>query len=172
MTRLTTPTTLFAIAAAGLLALPAAALADGDRHDRGDRRHFSSRGGLKIKIGDTSVAIGGGYHTGHTKRHHVRHHHRSPQRVWVPGHFEYRSHQVLVERGHYASHHVPAQYRTVYRHGCPVRVLVRPAHYTRIWVPDRYETVSKRVWVPGYWQTTVHRGGHDTPHSGSAYCRR
>jgi hypothetical protein len=59
--------------------------------------------------------------------------------------------------------HVPAEYVTRYDHcGRPYQVCVRPAYDDRVVVPGCWETVSERVWVPGYGHG--HRRGHGRWH--------
>jgi hypothetical protein len=75
-----------------------------------------------------------------------------------PGHFEERHTRVLVVPGHYEVRHVPAVYRTVHDPwGRCVQVLVKPACYERVWVPDQFETRCERVWVPDRYETRCQR---------------
>lgn len=122
------------------------------------RRHYESSGGLVIAGKWGSVSIG-------TRIGDARHGHgvncgcsscvtTYRQGIWVPGHYEYRDTRVLVEPGHNIRRYVPPAYRTVYRYGCKVTELVRDGYYEHIWVPDRYEFTTTKVWVPGFWQTT------------------
>ncbi len=103
----------------------------------------------------------------------------APARRWVPGHYQVRTEQVLVEPGHYEWHEqsVPVQpghyemrcipaVEKILRdsRGRPRKVVTRPACTKKVWVParyemrkvkvyvpPRYETRQVRVWVPGHW---------------------
>jgi hypothetical protein len=60
------------------------------------------------------------------------------EKVWIPG----RSRRVWVE----------PVYRTEFTScGNPVQILVTPGHYQMIQEPGHFETVKKKVWVPGTW---------------------
>jgi len=63
------------------------------------------------------------------------------------GHWETRCERVLVP-GYWDRQHVPAVYGWLYD-GCGRRYwgIVKPACVERVWVPARYETRSRRVWV-------------------------
>ena len=103
----------------------------------------------------------------------------APARRWVPGQYQTRTEQVLVEPGHYEWHKQrvlvePGHYETrtlpaaekirrdSRRKG--QKVVVKPARTKKVWiparyemrkvkvyVPPRYETRQIRVWVPGHW---------------------
>ena len=64
------------------------------------------------------------------------------------GHWETRTVAVLVEPAHWELRTIPARYE-LYRgaFGELVRVCVEPARTVRVWVPDRYEYRTQRVWV-------------------------
>ena len=152
---------------------------DRDRHRDRDDDRAAVRGRITISTGNASITLGGHYrdgdrhrghrghhfHRGHGRYHHVHprlHRYRPPvihHRVWVPGHYETRTAQLLIEPGHYTYRDVPPVYETRYRHGRPVRVLVREGYRERIWAPARYETRHTQVWVPGYWKTVTTRPG-------------
>ena len=63
------------------------------------------------------------------------------------GHWETVCEQVWVE-GYWHEEHVPARYGWVTDH-CGRRqwVMLEPARCQRTWVPGRYETRHRRVWV-------------------------
>ena len=69
--------------------------------------------------------------------------------AWVGrGHWETRTRQVLVEPGHWEVRTAPAVYELRRgRWGLLIRVCVQPARTYRVWVADRYEYVTERVWV-------------------------
>ena len=100
-------------------------------------------------------------------------------RRWVPGYYQTRTEQVLVEPGHHEWHEQsvlvePGHYET--RSLPPVKeilpnsrgrfhkVVTKPTRTRRVWIPDRYEIRrvkvyvppryeirQVRVWVPGHW---------------------
>ncbi|MCK4850365.1 MAG: hypothetical protein KAT11_03385 [Phycisphaerae bacterium] len=103
----------------------------------------------------------------------------APARRWVPGHYQVRTEQLLVEPGHYEWHKQrvlvePGHYeirtlpaaekiRRDSRRKAQ-KVVVKPARTKKVWVParyemrkvkvyvpPRYETRRIRVWVPGHW---------------------
>ncbi|HEX5050527.1 MAG TPA: hypothetical protein VFZ65_02030 [Planctomycetota bacterium] len=65
------------------------------------------------------------------------------------GHWETRCEQVLVP-GYWSEEHVPATYGWIYSL-CGHREwgIVDRGGCRRVWVPDRWETRSHRVWVAG-----------------------
>ena len=98
----------------------------------------------------------------------------TPNRQWVPGHYEIRTEQVLVEPGHYEwqlqsvlvepGHYEIVIVRPASREARNSRAPITPVRTQKVWVPDRYEmrkiriyvpdryeTRQVRVWVPGYW---------------------
>jgi hypothetical protein len=85
---------------------------------------------------------------------------RSPQRVWVPGHYEVSTERHWVE-GWWEQVLVPAEYQRVrlvrydeYGRAYTAwkNVLVQEAHYERVWHEGYWETREVREWVPGYWE--------------------
>lgn len=72
----------------------------------------------------------------------------------VPGHYEDRVQTVLVEQGHWQKVRVPAVEQMVYdRHGRAKIVTVVPERREKVWVPDRFETRTVRVWVAPVYRT-------------------
>ena len=63
------------------------------------------------------------------------------------GHYETRCEQVLVP-GYWETRCVPAVYGWIYS-GCGHRSwgVIKPACHEQVWVPARYETQTRRVWV-------------------------
>lgn len=144
------------VAAAVLLGGAVSAQADGrdrgrnDRFDRGrdDRgpsrvivvqpRREEPRSGVRfgIVLGQPSVVV------------------PAPATRWVEGYYRTETRQVLVEPGHY-------EFRTIERivekrypsNGPPYTVVIQEGGTQKVWVPDRYETVTTQVWVPGYWES-------------------
>jgi hypothetical protein len=78
--------------------------------------------------------------------------HRREERVWIEGRHEEHFEEVWVEAREVRVH-VPAEHRIV-RDACGRErlVLVRPAHWRVECIPGRFETVVRRVWVPGRWE--------------------
>jgi len=89
-------------------------------------------------------------------------------RTWVPERYETREEQVLVAPERHDRVWVDAEYVTRYdRHGCAIRVLVRPGYWKEVCIPARYETRCTQVRIPGYWTEVAvnnryddHRHGH------------
>lgn len=77
----------------------------------------------------------------------ARRSHRAPVRQRTHGHWVTRCEQVLVP-GYWTTEHVPAVFGWVFD-SCGHRHwgIVTPACSRRVWVPARYETQSRRVWV-------------------------
>lgn len=77
--------------------------------------------------------------------------------TWVPGHYESRTTQVLVQPGHYEDHHVDRVVETRYpaNGGPPQTVVIQQGGVQRVWVPDRYENRTTQVWVPGHYETAT-----------------
>ena len=90
---------------------------------------------------------------------------RTEQVLVEPGHYEWRKQRVLVEPGHYETRTLPAAEK-IRRNSRPKaqKVVVKPARTKKVWVParyemrkvkvyvpPRYETRRIRVWVPGHW---------------------
>ncbi len=84
-------------------------------------------------------------------------------RHWVPGQYQTRTEQVLVEPGHYEWHEQsvlvePGHYeirvlppvQQIIRHSRekPHRLLAEPARTKRIWIPARYEMRKVKVYLP------------------------
>ena len=81
----------------------------------------------------------------------------APQREWMEGYWTERCERVWIE-ARQTQVWVPAEYRTAYDHcGRPYDVLVRPGYWRTECVPGRYETVTRREWVPGRWVYRQHR---------------
>ncbi|MCY2930127.1 MAG: hypothetical protein NTV86_11665 [Planctomycetota bacterium] len=76
------------------------------------------------------------------------------QQVMVaPGHYEDQVQTVLVAKGHWEKVCIPAAQQMVTdRHGRTRLVTVVPEHKEKVWVPDRFETRTVRVWVPPVYQ--------------------
>jgi len=85
---------------------------------------------------------------------------RSPQRVWIPGHYETRCERVWIE-GYWEEVWIPPEYKNVrvtrydargHRTTFWKRVLVREGYHDRTWHEGYWDTHEVREWVPGYWQ--------------------
>jgi hypothetical protein len=64
------------------------------------------------------------------------------------GHWETHTVKVLVEPGHWETRTIPPVYQTFRgRLGRTILLCVRPGRVERVWVPDRYEYRTERVWV-------------------------
>ena len=75
----------------------------------------------------------------------------TPRRVWIPGHHEWRTREVVVP-GAVRRVWVPARYETRYDPcGRAYRVCVSAGYWDRICEPDRVEHRRTRVWVAGHW---------------------
>ena len=73
-------------------------------------------------------------------------------RVWVPGHYETRSHDVWVP-GHREKVWIEAAYETVIDScGRRSRRLVRHGYWDVIEHPGHYETRHEKIWVPGRYE--------------------
>ncbi len=128
---------------------------------RSGRRAGGSRHGLTLSIGleqlfgNTSARrwVPGYYQT------------RTEQVLVEPGHHEWHEQSVLVEPGHYETRSLPPV-EEILRHsrGRVHKVVTKPARTRKVWIPDRYEmrkvkvyvppryeTRQVRVWVPGHW---------------------
>ena len=96
-----------------------------------------------------SVMVGSDHGHRHSHRHrghvHVEPVLRAPARH---GHWKTVYEEVLVP-GYWSDQHVPATYGWIYE-SCGHRRwgIVAPASCTRVWIPARYETRSRQVWVP------------------------
>ncbi|MBN1256508.1 MAG: hypothetical protein JXA52_02245 [Planctomycetes bacterium] len=81
---------------------------------------------------------------------------RTYDQVWIPGHYETRIEQVLVEPGHYETIVIPAKYVTYYdRERRRQSVIVEASRKERVWVEPVYEPRAVQVWVPGYYTQTL-----------------
>jgi hypothetical protein len=85
---------------------------------------------------------------------------RSPQRTWVPGHYEIRAERIWIE-GYWEEVWIPPEYKQIRvthydRHGRPYtvwkQVLVREGHHEKIWHEGYWETREVREWIPGHWE--------------------
>jgi hypothetical protein len=107
----------------------------------------TSDGGIRAraKIGDVVVSIG--------SRPAIR----PAARIWVPGHFETQSYRVWVpgrtEKIWVAPVYEHRHRKYGHRRGT-VKVLVRAGYWKTIRHPGHYETRTKRVWIPGYYQSS------------------
>jgi hypothetical protein len=100
-----------------------------------------------------SVVLGHDHNHGHNHGHNHRHNHGHVKivpvrRAPVHGHWETRCEQVLVP-GYWHEEHVPPTYGWTYDH-CGHRHwgIVDPGGCRRVWVSARWETKTRRVWVP------------------------
>jgi hypothetical protein len=86
--------------------------------------------------------------------HFDRHERESrPRERYIPGHYETRTEDVLVEPAHEERQWVPPVYQERFEHGRHCRlVVVREGYYECIRVPARYECRTVRVWVPGHYE--------------------
>jgi hypothetical protein len=84
---------------------------------------------------------------------------QSPQRTWVPGHFETRIVRTWVE-GYWEQVWVPAEYQQVRvtkydAYGRAItywkQVLVNEAHFERVWHEGFWQEQQVQEWVPGCW---------------------
>ena len=84
---------------------------------------------------------------------------RSPQRTWVPGHYEIRAERTWIE-GWWERIWIEPEYKRirVTRYDARGRaytvwqeILVREGHYEKIWHEGYWETREVREWIPGYW---------------------
>jgi len=77
------------------------------------------------------------------------------ERVWVPGHYETRLTNVVVEPERRDREWIPEATRS-YRDGYGyVHSVTKPGYYRDVFVPARYETRETRVWVEGYYRDAV-----------------
>ena len=119
--------------------------------------------GLVILVAPSRDAEAAGH--GH-RRHHC--HHRDNRsafgltfgttttRHYVPGRWEYRTEHVMVEPAHYEKVRVPAVYKEVVdKDNKVIKIKVHDGYMKEVYVPARYETVTTRHWVPGYYTTTT-----------------
>lgn len=72
---------------------------------------------------------------------------------YVPGHYVTRIERVLVRPGHVERVFVPAVYETRYdRRGRPYEILVCEATYRTVHHPPVYHNRTVKVWVPGHYE--------------------
>ena len=90
---------------------------------------------------------------------------RSEEVLVEPGHYEWQIQQVQVEPGRYEVRQIPAVEETRRdEQGKEYKVVIQPARTETVWIParyeqrevkvwiaDRYETRQVQVWIPGYW---------------------
>lgn len=85
---------------------------------------------------------------------------QSPQRVWVPGHYEIRTERHWVQ-GWWEQVWIEPEYKRVRathynRHGRASivwkEVLVSEGRYERVWHEGYWETRQVREWVPGHYE--------------------
>ena len=133
-----------------------------DQHDQGryDRHQGQARGGISIQVGGTAPSWQRVYVPGHYEV-------RTEQMLVEPGHYEQQVQQVLVEEGRWEARYVPPVeqvlrdsqgrlYKVIIAPSRTERVWIEPRYATRIvqvWCPDRYETRTVSAWVPGYYVT-------------------
>jgi hypothetical protein len=81
-------------------------------------------------------------------------------RVWVNGYFKTVSRRVWVP-GYFRKVWRPAEFGFRYN-SCNerVRVVIRPAGYTRVHVPGHFETRLEKTWVPGHYEVRTHTPAH------------
>ena len=100
---------------------------DYDRHRGHHRDHDRDRGHVSIRIGTSS------------------HSH-----VCEFGHYETRTHTVLIAPARYERVWVEPVYATRYDScGTPYRVLIREGYWDTVHIPAQYETRTERYWVAG-----------------------
>jgi hypothetical protein len=74
--------------------------------------------------------------------------HPSRGHAFRPGHWTVQTYRVW-EPGFYRTEFVPPLYRDIVDQcGITVRICVRQGFERQVWVPGRYVTRTKRVWIP------------------------
>ena len=74
------------------------------------------------------------------------------ERRWIPGHYETRVTNVLVEPERREREWVPPASRVrIDPYGCRVTVTT-PGFYRDILIPARYESRETRIWIEGFYQ--------------------
>lgn len=129
-----------------------------------DSRHSGGRSRLGISFG-----FGDRYYSASHRRWVPGYYQTRTEQVLVePGHYEWQTQQVQVEPGRYEVRHRPAveeirrdqqgkEYKVVIEPARTETVWVPPRYETRtvkVWIPARYETRQTQVWVSGYWIST------------------
>ena len=90
---------------------------------------------------------------------------RTEEVLVEPAHYEWQTQQVQVEPGRYEVRHIPAvdeirrdeqgkEYKVVIQPARTETVWIPPRYEQRevkVWVADRYETRQMQVCIPGYW---------------------
>ncbi|MFC1588213.1 hypothetical protein ACFL54_07880 [Planctomycetota bacterium] len=72
------------------------------------------------------------------------------EKVWIPGHYIYKTQDILIP-GYFKEVWVQPKFK-VFKKGCfRLRIKIRDGFYKRVWVSERYETRTVKVWVTGYW---------------------
>lgn len=132
------------LAAFALCAAAAPVHASHGKHD--DKRECRDRGYAgSISVGRDGFVVGIGLGNAFCKP--------APAREWIEGRWVERVERVWIE-GREERVWIPAEYRTVRDHcGRTTQVLARPGHWRVECVPGRYETVVRREWEPGHWET-------------------
>ena len=124
-----------------------------DRHDLSS--HFSIGFGLGTRY----------YHTSYQRWVPGRYETRISQVLVEPGHYQWQTQRVQLEPGRYEVRQIPAVEETRRdKEGKPSTIIVErgrtetvwiPPRYeerkVKVWIPDRYEQQEVRVWIPGYW---------------------
>lgn len=72
-----------------------------------------------------------------------------------------RTHRICVHPGHYDNRYVPAVTKVCYDScGRPYTVVIKPACWTKVWVPPTYETRHVSVCDSGHNHGHGHSHGH------------
>ena len=133
------------------------------RRDRSHRsRDYGHRdSGLRIGIGYSNRIYSTSYRSYVPGYYQTR----TEQILVEPGHYEWQTHQVQVEPARYEIRSIPAVEKIIRdEQGNEDTIIVQPARTEtvyippmyeqrriKVWIPDRYETQHIQVWVPGYW---------------------
>ena len=133
------------------------------RRDRSHRSHHYDRrnSGLRIGIGCSSRFYSSSYRSWVPGYYQTR----IEQILVEPGHYQWQTHQIQIEPAHYEIRSIPAVEKTVRdEQGNEHTIIVQPARTetvyippkyeqrrSKVWIPDRYETRTTQVWVAGYW---------------------
>ncbi len=101
-------------------------------------------------------------HHGHGHDHHGRcigyphfgsryYHVHGPACVYTDGYYSTTNERVFVP-ARYENQYVPPRYELRVRSdGRTVNVLVANGYYTKVYIPERYETRPVQVWIPASW---------------------
>jgi hypothetical protein len=80
---------------------------------------------------------------------HGRHYHNRYCQ-WFDGHYESYERTIWVP-AHYEEQYVPPVYGYRWVNGIRRVVIYQQGYYDRVWVPGYYTTTVENVWVPGRW---------------------